>query len=166
MTSFAVKRTIREIKKRDEVKAKALEKGWRSRGTLLFKAWIGCGSGSHLEWLGFYEKAAEVRSKYKFGMKETAQLTAGLATNIVNGQLNSGIYDSLNNTVTYGHIDNSKGIASTFKLIASMAYSCIEIPSILFGKYKTDAFGLPVCWKKPRNLSENIGSSVDNSVNE
>lgn len=154
MMNSAVRKTIKEIKKRDEVKAKALEKGWRSRGELAFKAWVGCGRGSHLEWLGFYDEAAEVRSKYKFGMKDMMQITAGIATGIANSGLHEGIEDNLNNTVTYGHIDNSSGIGAGFRLIKSMIYSCIEIPAILFGKYKTDAFGLPVCWTKPKNLNK------------
>ena len=131
-----VRKTIKEIEKREQVKQAALEKGWRSRWTLLFKAWAGADRGSHLEWLGFYEEAAKVRAEYKFGMKEAAQLTAGLATNIVNSQLHQGITDNLNNTITYGHIDNSSGILAGFKTLKSMFYTSKEQIAIIFGKYK------------------------------
>ena len=144
-----VKKTIKEIEKREQIKQEALQKGWRSRWTLLFKAWAAADRGAHLEWLGFYEEAARVRAEYKFGAKETAQLAAGLAINIANSQLHQGVTDNLNNTITYGHIDNSVGISAGFKTLKSMFYTGKEQIAIIFGKYKEDAFGLPVCWSAP-----------------
>lgn len=85
-----------------------------------------------------------------------AELTVGAATMMGNSILHDGVTDSLNNTVTYGHIDNSRGTSALFRTIASMFYLVKEQILIIFGKYKTDAFGLPVCWFKPKN----VGSSV------
>ena len=157
----SVRKTLREIQRRDKVKNEALQKGWRSRWTLLLKAWSGADRGSHLEWLGFYQEADEVRAKYKFGIKEMAELTVGAATMMGNSMLHDGVTDSLNNTVTYGHIDNSRGTSALYRTIASMFYLVKEQILIIFGKYKTDAFGLPVCWFKPKN----VGSSVNGNRN-
>lgn len=154
MMNKDVKKTIQEIQQRDRIREEAIKKGWRSRWTLLFKAWAAADRGAHLEWLGFYDEAARVRSEYKFGPKEAAQLTAGLAINMANSQLHEGIRDDLNKTVTYGHIDNSMGASGLFKTIKSMAYTSKEQIAIIFGKYKTDAFGLPVCWSKPHGQTE------------
>lgn len=152
--SSAIKKTAREIKQREAVKAKALEKGWRSRWTLLFKAWAGADRGSHLEWLGFYEEAANARGKYKFGVKDTmkltAEITSGMVTNVANSALSEGIYDRSSNTVYYGHISNSTGYSTSFKFLGGMFYTAVEQIGIIFGKYKTDAFGLPVRWFKPK----------------
>lgn len=154
--SSAVRKTIREIRKREEVKTKALEKGWRSRWTVLFKAWASGNRGSHLEWLGFYEEAAEVRAKYALSpkdvMKLSAEMTSGMMTGLVNSELASGgIYDSSRNVVYVGHINNTVGYNTAFKTLRGMLYITIEQIGIIFGKYKTDAFGLPVRWFKPKN---------------
>ena len=61
-----IKKIIKDIKRRDQVKQAALEKGWRSRWTLLFKAWYGADCGSHLEWLGFYDEAVSVWSIHNY----------------------------------------------------------------------------------------------------
>lgn len=154
--SSALRKTIREIKKREEVKAKALEKGWRSRWTLLLKAWSGASRGSHLEWLGFYNEATNVRGTYGLSAKDMAKLsvevTSGMLTGLVNSELaTGGIYDSSTNTLYYGHIKNNAGYGTIFKSLKGMVYQSKEQIAITFGKYKTDAFGLPVCWSKPKN---------------
>ncbi|MBQ8210467.1 MAG: hypothetical protein IJZ35_07800 [Clostridia bacterium] len=153
----AMRKTIKEIKKREKVKQNALEKGWRSRWTLLFKAWAGADRGSHLEWLGFYEEADEIRAKYKFSAKDmlkmSAEVTAGMMTGLANSELSAGgIYDSSKNTLYYGHINNNIGYNSSFKFLAGMFYTVVAQIQIIFGKYKTDAFGLPVRWFKPAKI--------------
>ena len=149
-----VKKTIKEIQRREQVKQEAMEQGWRSRGKLFFKTWLACERGSHLEWLGFYDEAAEVRGKYKYGMKEAAQITAGMAISLGNSALSEGIHDSLNNTVTYGHIDNSNAMFAGLKIVRSSIYRIGEVFGVLFGKYKEDAWGNPVTWSKPSNLNK------------
>lgn len=153
--SSALRKTIKEIQKREKVKAEALEKGWRSRWTVLFKAWASGSRGSHLEWLGYYEEAAQVRAKYGLSAKDLLKLseevTSGMLTGLVNSELASGgIYDSSKNVLYVGHINNTVGYNTAFKTLRGMFYITIEQLGIIFGKYKTDAFGLPVRWFKPK----------------
>ena len=42
----------------------AADKQYRSRFTLLFRAWVGATSGLHLKWLGYPEEAKQVRAQY------------------------------------------------------------------------------------------------------
>ena len=157
--SREVKKVMKEIQKRETVKQAALNKGWRSRWTLLFKAWSDIfGSGAHLEWLGFYDEAMKVRAKYKLGPKEIAKLYGSIATTaftaVGNSALHEGVYNSNNNTITYGHIDNTQHLGPIFGFISGMIYNSKEQSKILFGGYKEDAFGLPVRWTKPKNVEE------------
>ena len=83
---------------------------------------------------------------------------------MVNSQLHEGITDNLNSTITYGHISNTGWIPSVIRIIKSMVYIFKEENAIIFGKYKEDAFGLPVCWKKPQNLEKKDLENVDNHL--
>lgn len=154
-----VKKILKQMEKRESIKQKALQKGWRSRFTLLFKAWSDVfGMANHLEWLGFYDEAMRVRAKYKLGPKEIAKLYGAMfatgATAVANSALHEGVYNSNNNTVTYGHIDNTGNLGPIFGFIAGMIYNVKEQNKITFGGYKEDAFGLPVRWFKPKNVDE------------
>ncbi len=68
--------------------------------------------------------------------------------------LHEGVYNSNNNTITYGHIDNTGHLGPIFGFIFGMIYTAKEQRKIIFGGYKEDAFGLPVRWTKPKNVEE------------
>ena len=152
------KKVLKQIAKRESIKQKALEKGWRSRFTLWLICWSDFSEGTHLEWLGFYDEAMKARAKYGYNVKEFAKLTGAIletgVTAVANSALHEGIYNSNNNTITYGHIDNTNNLGPIFRYISAAIHTCIEQLKILFGAYKEDAFGLPVCWFKPKNVEE------------
>ncbi len=134
------KKVIKEIQRREQTKQEALEKGWRSRLTLLFKVWLGADYAMHLEWLGYYDKADEVRAKYKMGLKEYTELTTDAALAGIDLITGRGA----------GTAINSSPIS---RLISSMIYTVTEFIKVLFGAYKQDAFGLPVCWTDPQKAA-------------
>ncbi len=146
------KKVIKEMQKREQIKQEALKKGWRSRFTLLFKAWLKADYGLHLEWLGFYDEAQEVRSKYKMGLKEYVEFTTEATLAGISLVSDSGT--------------PSPGLSSPImRLILSMIYTATETTKILFGAYKQDAFGLPVCWTAPKQTNGN-GTAFKTSKNE
>jgi hypothetical protein len=48
----------------------AADQQYRSRFTLVFRAWIGAINGFHLKWLGYTDKAAEVKEKHGIGISK------------------------------------------------------------------------------------------------
>ncbi len=44
------------------------DKQYRSRFTLLFRAWMGATWGAHLKWLGYPEEAQQIRSQYRISL--------------------------------------------------------------------------------------------------
>lgn len=103
------------------------EEQYRSRGMLLVKCWIGGVNGSHLRWLGYNDKADEIKSK--FGWKKLF----GASFNFLD-------------------IINPVGwIQGFIQIFLSVGYLCIEMLSVALGKYRTDANGHPVRWLKSKN---------------
>lgn len=73
----------------------AADKVYRSRWTLLFRAWMGAINGSHLRWLGYNEEADFIKGKYGIGI---SKLFGGGEGNMISYLLSIIVYQCVEMT--------------------------------------------------------------------